>query len=85
MDIETLQQQVDGLPHCAPCPTHQGIHYGHDPESRQILTSEDYCRWAAEHTPSIYCPWRQADCVVYPVQMRWAIACHDAGITPPIL
>lgn len=71
--------------HCKSCPTVMAIGHGHDPESFQILTEEDYFRaMDADGFDNIYCPWKQGNCVVHPVEWRWARECHDRGIIPPI-
>lgn len=75
-------------PHCEYCPTVEGIMHGHDPEAYQILTSGDYFRYIDgdedEGLCELWCPWRSANCTVYPVELAWARECYKQGIIPPV-
>lgn len=70
--------------HCNPCPTYHGHINGHDPESYAILMSEDWCRHMRAEMPDLWCPWRNAPCVVYPAELDWAIEYYDRGEIPPV-
>lgn len=70
--------------HCKHCPTAQCIRHGHDPESFDIIRSKPMVEAEIEAGSDLYCPWRKAPCVVYPVELRWAKEWHDAGLVPPV-
>jgi len=71
--------------HCEHCPTAQGIKYGHDPEAYEILTNRAYFNsfHKDREFENIYCPWKKGNCVVYPVELKWARDCYELGIVPP--
>lgn len=71
---------------CKECPTLQGIQQGHDPESYQILTSETCFRSydADPEFENLHCPWRDANCIAYAAEWKWARECWDKGVQPPV-
>jgi hypothetical protein len=70
--------------HCKHCPTAIGIRQGHDPESCDILRSRSSVEAEISDGSNIYCPWRSAPCIVFPVELQWAKQWHDAGDLPPV-
>ena len=69
---------------CEPCPTAAGWEEGHDPEVYDILTSASWCQSMRDEMSDLHCPWRNAPCVVHPLQLDWALACHAVGVQPPV-
>jgi hypothetical protein len=65
--------------HCAHCPTAQGQAHGYDPEAYDLLQDAQWVEVEIAEGAGLWCPWRKDWCVVYPVVLAEAQACHRAG------
>ena len=82
--ITTFDQPDFPNDHCQPCPTVQDSRHGHDPEAYQILLNKKWCQQIKDEGSKLWCPWRNSNCVSYPIEIDWALQHHNAGKQPPI-